>query len=312
MNKAGRLQPLPGWSRYLVRLGRYIVEHDLPGRHIVVGISLPTRSFAAAMVAVGVVEAAYEDPEKRDPRTNFDRIAALPKDTWIRFRRGKYLYLATLIGVENKDGVEHLVYYEGSTKCSLPWRSCSAVDTLDPDQEFVRRRLLAPNAHFVEAALNLDPYVHASYTRLDCLIVGVKETLRKDVLEQRFFACPEGLSPVPGVLNDVLRCDAFELNRNDHDLTTVISGSEENIPDRLKAARPPTVIFDGPGGYLRLRDQWRKSPWIVLLDRTSPSAYPAGETFTQELALSVGDVDLSPIGSPPPAFEVSAYYEATR
>ncbi len=302
---------LPEWAQYLVRLGRHLVDHEVPGRRLVVGVTLPARAFAAAFAALGVADAAYQDPEKRDPRENFDRIAALPAGTPIRFRRGRYLYCGWLLGTEMVNGAEHLTYQDGA-KCYLPWDRCGLVEPLDPAEQFVRRRQLAANADFVEAALGVDPLAHASCTCLDCLVVGVKDALRSDLVDEQFIVRTKGGPEIVGVLNDLLRCDAFELNGNDHDRTTVISGFVDELSARLQTERPPAVVFDGPHGYLRLRSYWRKSPWLVLLDRTSPSSAAAGDAFNQELALSVDDADLSPVGEPPPEFEVCAYYEALR
>jgi hypothetical protein len=306
----GSIEPLPRWARFLVGAGRHAVEHETPGRRLVIGISLPTRAYAAAFAALGVAAAAYEDPEKRDPREHFDSLVSLPRGTAIRFRRGRFLYCARLIGSEVVRGVEHLTYQDQS-KCFLPWDRCLEVQPLEPGEEFVRRRPLAANAAFVEHVLGLDALSHASHTSLDCLIVGVKDALRPEVMEQQFFAtASQGAQP--GVLNDLLRCDAYELNANDHDRTTVISGVIDDVPERLRTLRPPAVVFDGPTGFLRLRSRWRNSPWIVLLDRTSPSAVAASDAFNQELAMSIDDADLSVLGEAPEAFEVRGYFEVAR
>lgn len=305
------VQHLPEWAQYLVRLGRHAVDHDVPNRRLVVGVTVPTRAFAAAFAALGVADAAYQDPEKRDPRQNFERIAGLPAGTPIRFRRGRFLYSGQLLGTEVVGGVEHLTYHDG-TKCYLPWDRCGSVEPLDPAEQFVRRRQLAPNARFVEAALEVDPLAHASTTCLDCLVVGVKDALRTDIVDEQFTVTTDDDIEVTGVLNDLLRCDAFELNANDHDRTAVVSGFLDEVPERLQRERPPVVVFDGPQGYLRLRSHWRRSPWIVLLDRTAPAFASAGDCFNQELALSVDDADLSALGEPPQEFEVCAYYEAVR
>jgi hypothetical protein len=306
----GVIEPLPRWARFLIAVGRYAVEQQIPGRRLVVGISLPTRAYASAFAALGVTEAAYVDPEKGDVRQHFDWLVSLPRGTAIRFRRGRYLYCARLLGSELVRGVEHLTYQDQS-KCFLPWDRCLEVQPLDPADEFVRRRPLAANARFVEEVLRLDALSHASHTSVDCLIVGLKGPLRFEVLDQQFFATTTPGTP-NGVLNDLLRCDAYELNANDHDRTTVLSAFADDLPARLRAVRPPAVVFDGPTGYLRLRSRWRQSPWIVLLDRSSPSAAAAGDAFNQELAMSVEDADLSSLGQPPETFEVRGYIEVAR
>lgn len=306
----GTIEPLPAWAQFLIAVGRFAVEAQTPGRRLVVGISMPTRAYAAAFTALGVASAAYVDPEKADVREHFDWLAALPRGTPIRFRRGRFLYPARLLGAEVVDGVDYITYQDQS-KCFLPWDRCLEVQPLDPADEFVRPRRLAANAPFVEEVLGLDAMSHASHTSIDCLVVGVKDALRAEVLDQQFYATTTPAAPA-GVLNDLLRCDAYELNANDHDRTTVISGFVDDLPERLRTVRPPAVVFDGPSGYLRLRSRWQQSPWIVLLDRTSPSATAAGDAFNQELAMSLEDADLSALGEPPETFEVMGYVGAAR
>lgn len=309
--RAGDVRPLPDWAQYLLTLGRFSVEHEVSARRLVVAVTLPTRSYASAFAALGVAGAANQDPEKLDPREHFDWLATLPAGTAIRFPRGRYLHCARLLGVELFHGTEHLVYQDQS-KCYLPWDRCRYVQPLEPSEPFIRRRPLAPNAEFVQAALHVDPFAHAAHTSIDCLIVGTKELLREEVFEKQFVVRHDAGGTVAGVLNDLLRCDAFALNANDHDRTAVVSAFTDDPPDLKRSERWPTVIFDGAAGYLRLRSRWRSSPWIVLLDRTSASAAAAGDAFNQELALSIDDADLSAIGEPPPAFEVRASYEVVR
>jgi hypothetical protein len=308
--ECGEVEPLPRWARFLIKVGRYAVETHAPGRRLVLGVSLPTRAFAAAFTTLGVTAAAYVGPEKGDVRDHFNWLVSLPRGTAIRFRRGRYLYCARLLGAEVVSGIEHLAY-QAESKCLLPWDRCLEVQPLDPSEEFVRRRPLAANAPFVEEVLGLDPLSHAAHTSVDCLVIGVKDALRSEVLDQQFYATARPSAPV-GVLNDLLRCDAYELNANDHDRTTVISGFSDDVPERLRGVRPPAVVFDGPTGYLRLRRRWNASPWIVLLDRTSPLASAAGDAFNQDLAMSIDDADLSSLGEPPDTFEVRGYIEVIR
>lgn len=74
----------------------------------------------------------------------------------------------------------------------------------------------------------------------------------------------------------------------------------------------PAVVFDGATAYLRFRSHWKKSPWIVIIDRSSPAAEAAGDAFNQELALSIDEADVSGAGEAPAGFEVCAYYEVLR
>ena len=312
LTSEGAAETLPPWAIYLVQLGRHVALHRLSGRRLVVGISVPTRDFAAAFASLGVAAAVYTDPEEQDPRVTFERIASLPNGTPIRFRRERFLYAGTLRGTKMIKGVDHLQYFDGQALCSLPWDKCNTVEVLDPSESFVRRRPLAPNADFVSRVLGVDPLSHASVTSLDCLTIGVKELLHSDLVDEPFAtSIPAGIT-CRGSLNDLLRCDAFETNANDHDRTAILAGSTDEVPERLAKAVPPAVVFDGAQGFVRLRRYWQRSPWIVLLDRTSPGVAAGADVFNQERSLSLEDADLGVLGVPPEAFEVCGYYEVTQ
>jgi hypothetical protein len=307
------VHPLPEWAGYLTALGAFAAQHREPGRRLVVGLSVPSRAYVAAFCALGVSITAYEDHVKEDPREHFERLVGLPPRTAIRFRRGRYLYYGLLLGAEGELGDEYLKYADGAAICYLRWNKCGNIRTLEPGEDFTRRRLLAPNSSFVEASLpGIDPLTHASDTTLDCLVVGNLGPLRDEIVDQEFVAVTAEGTQVPGVLNDLLRCDAFELNANDHDRTSILSAFCDDVPERLLSEPPPAVVFDGPAAFLRLRSHWRKSPWVVVIDRTTASAVAAGDAFNQEMALSLEDADLAALGDVPAVFEVCAYYERLR
>ena len=106
----GRLAcPLPGWAAYLMGLGADAAGFLTPqGHRLVVGVSLPTRQYVAALLAVGATVLAYERSE-HDPRAHFDELAALPEGTPLRLVQGRHLYCGHLVGQEERDGLEYLV-----------------------------------------------------------------------------------------------------------------------------------------------------------------------------------------------------------
>ncbi|MSO38449.1 MAG: hypothetical protein EXQ69_09420 [Acidimicrobiia bacterium] len=301
---------LPGWAQYLVDLGRFVVTHSPQDKRLVVGISVPTRAYAAALCGLGVASAAYVDTEKEDPLRHFAWLASLPMRTMLRFRKGDRLHCATFVGVKRVDGEDYLVMSGGYSR---RWDKCSDIQPGEPEAEFVRPRVLTGNSEFVAAsAPGIDPRAHASHTSTDCLIVGTKDRLRPEMIEQGFVTHATGQTPEQsGFLNDLLRCDEFLLNRNDHDRTKIVSAFKD-VPDLIKNSAPPAVVFDGAPGYLHHRSNWRRSARVVIIDRTSSKAVEAAEAVQQECVLDIGGVDMSSVGQPPHGIEITAFYEALR
>jgi hypothetical protein len=217
-----------------------------------------------------------------------------------------------LMGAVNFRGLDY-IKIGSDVIYSRPWDKCLEIDILEPGEEFINPRVLTANPEFVEAcAPGIDALTRASFTVLDGVLVGIKSVLEREILREHFFAPLNVSTQKEGVLNDLLRCDEFQRNANDHDRITLVSASASDVPERLEDRTPPAVIFDGPSAYLRLRRKWKRSPLIAIFDRTSPSVSAATDAFNQEYALSTGEVDLSFLGPPPSDFEVVAYSEAIR
>jgi hypothetical protein len=278
----------------------------------VIGITVPTRSYAAAFCTLGVAFATYVAKDLADVREHFEWLASLPEDTPIRFRAGHFLKSGRLLGVESVKGVDYIrIGSEGIYK--RPWDKCLDIQLLEPGSEFTHPRRLAANPEFVEAcAPGIDALTRASFTVLDGVLVGMKSVLEREILDEEFICPYDAPMPKCGVLNDLLRCDAFERNPNDHDRITVVSSLASDLPPMLGTAAPPAVVLDGSSAYLRLRRKWKGCPLIAIFDRTSSSSPAGADAFNQEYALSIADVDISFLGTPPPDFEVVAYSEVVR
>ena len=77
---------LPDWAELMVSLGQALAEADPGERRFVIGVTLPTRGFAAALaVCAYVVRRNALDPmEPSDEDLHFDELRALPEGTAIK------------------------------------------------------------------------------------------------------------------------------------------------------------------------------------------------------------------------------------
>jgi hypothetical protein len=312
----GETRPLPAWARFFVRLGAFVARHDSEGRHLIVGVSVPTRSYAAAFTAAGIVAESYQELATDEVREHFERLLALRQGTAIRRRLGTKLIRGNLIGEVESNG-EKAIQFEGvdkyKTVSTVPWRKSSDIEPMEEDSAFVHPRNLNANSAFVSNVLvGVDPTKYASYTNLTCVVVGNKEQIRKEVEDQPLLLAMAESSRVRGSLSDVLRFFELAKNLNDHNRSTIASSystpSEVNKRKSLRVA-----VFDGPSGFLRLRNVWKTVPWIVVIDRTASAAEPAADTFNQLLAQSDrDDVLLDGLDPIPAGVELAAYYGSVQ
>ena len=299
-------RPLPDWAEFLIKVGGHAATYRCDGRRLVVGLSLPARDFGAAFCAVGAVQANYRSRAIEDPRAHFEWLLSLEHGTRLRYTDGNKLKSGNLAG--KWFGLGH-DWLEIQTTNDAPiykrrWDKCGDIYPVEEEQDFYRPRALQTNPAFVAAAApGIDTRDFASHTEMECLLVGEKTKLGRDLEGQQFLAAD---SAIVGVLNDLVRCDGFEANANDHDRAVLVSAFDEVGIAKLKRKTPPIVIFDGPTAFLRTRANWRTSNWIVVLDRTSSSALDSGVAFNNELAKSFGVLQLG-LGAVPPGVEIRAF-----
>ena len=114
-------------------------------------------------------------------------------------------------------------------------------------------------------------------TNFEEVIIGPKSILRKEITEE-IFATRNG---VKGTLQEILRTKNFQ-NTTAAYRSIIVSDRIKFEPDHSKLQDPPLAIFDGSQGYLKWRNFWKKSSWIVILDRTENQFESAVEQITKE------------------------------
>jgi len=294
----------------MIALGRCVATFRVESGRLVAGLSVPTRAFAAAFCAAGAVAALYEGAPATNVREHFQWLARLPTGTPLRYRTRDYLCSGRLVGREVRPDGEYLAMQNGPDGYKRRWDKCTDVQLLASGEDLFQRRKLTPVPQFLRSVLpDAEPHDYAAWSRLDCLLVGIKEALQDELCGAALWSEPRGLPPQQGRLQDILRCHALAPNPNDHFRSDLLPAHTPELPERLKSARPPAVVLDGASAFLRWRSQWPGSHLVFVLDRTSPSAQAAADAFNQERAASIEDIRVPGIPAPPPGVELLAFLE---
>ena len=202
---------------------------------------------------------------------------------------------------------------KGNLRIFKQWDRLDDVELLAVDSDFKRPRQVVSNPALLKViAPDIDPDQHASHSSQVCVIVGVQSSLRGELKEQELIISGVGRRKAAGVLDDALRCDAFRLNDNDPSHTTLVSAQADQSRVTLATKDSVPVIFDGVTGFLRLRSLFRSNPWIVVLDRASPSVELAADAFNQEYAVSANDAVLTVEDDTPSGVEVISFRTKSR
>lgn len=149
-----------------------------------------------------------------------------------------------------------------------------------------------------------------AYSRTDCLIIGSKGQLRREARDTRFAVQDTNSRFVEGSLNMLVRMHELLSDSSAH--RAVLCSSAGSPADLKPIISPPTaVIFSGATSFLRWRNSWRESHWIVLLDRTEPHFAEAVRELNQEYIRRRAEEEPSELlPALPTGVEAVCYHEA--
>ena len=284
----GQWSPLPEWARVLARLGAMLMSGPPDS---VLGVSLPTRAFAAVLLGAGAVaESLSQGSQTIDPSEHFAYLTALPVGTCL---------------VWTKDGFVRTAIHDGQGESPLDGRTYLRMQVQDPKRGglvescFPERSLgvqVAPQEHALPIgivrgkSLNLnlrfvaemvqgkDIETELAHTRPDVMLVGRKAHLEREAREEQLQCpLPQG-STTKGTLADLLRPSSLVGTSKPFRSHIVPYVS---VTDQSSEMRPRVVVFDGAAAFLATRHHWHQSAWAVLLDRSDTHAPEAAAELVQ-------------------------------
>jgi hypothetical protein len=314
--------PLPEWGNFFIEIGRRVAEWGTGKNRLVVALAIPTKAFAAALAAVGVVLAKPNITYQQvDINQHFEQLRSSPKGTQVFFQYGEKLLVASYEGVAYLYGEPMLFIRVGKRRYgindgSLTYRvrrqDCHRVMFSSREhtplcledeigQPFIISDFLAGLIGEAEALQ------FSTKTKLDCVILGNINTLKQEITSIPF-TCKSVLSPFQeGVLQEVLRVQKFIPNQNQPYRSEFLKVIGNQSPQTAGGLVPNVTIFDGATGFIKWRDDWCNSHWIVLLDRTEPHFREAVDIINNDYSYRVGDEDIQLTVTPPDGVELVIY-----
>lgn len=258
----GNSHQLPDWALWFQVVGDSLAQWDEDGLRSWTCVTVPTRSFAAALAAFGSVRFAAnrgaEDSlaERLSTLTPGDAVAWL--DTNGEMRSGRF------------EGVDDTyVHYRPRNHGGIgiatkrPLAMAQDFYPLEPGEEpFAGARCVADNERFVVSALGVDSKALLLRSSVDVVICGTATQLAEELESQDF--CSGGAS---GRLMDVIRPKRL-LPAGQRWRSLIVTGSSRPSDVSL-TVDPSVVVFDGAQAFLRLSDSIPGKSNLVILDRWS-------------------------------------------
>lgn len=317
-NKYKNWLKIPSWGEFFVEFGKKLAQVNQEGERLIVGIAVPTRAYAAALISLGVV-LERSNSSKITLQEHFKSLCELPEGTPITFQEESKIYKGHFLRYEKNHGQDGIwIALERRSMRWIPFKWAINIEKLSvenpvelnkiallPDKQSGKRIKFAYD--FVTGLIgqkNLQTFFKK--TRFDCAILGRANILREELIHTPFSILSEEKFN-RGTLQDILRVRKF-MGQEEHYHTNVFR-MDSSKPPRRPTNDPYITIFDGAIGFLKWRDLWKNSHCVAIFDRTEPSFDNAITTFNQEYIKNRIDTSSIEINSLPPNCEIMAYKE---
>lgn len=312
--------PLPNWGTFFIELGRRVAEWETGSNRLVVALAIPTRAYAAALTAFGVVvtRATLSNSQIEDTNKYFERLCNLPQGTPVTFSKKSRKFKAFYEGVDKISGQRRLrIRVESSDTGGLTYlvgleNAHNIKIRTTPIRNLPKKqkgRKIFNHSKFIEEVLGAEmANTCLNESQIDFIIVGKINILKKEITKNNFAGSPS--FEKIGVLQDVLRVRHFLSADNPAYRSEVFSVTHRKRSRLSDGTIPFVTIFDGASSFIKWRDDWRSSHWIILLDRTEIHFQEAVDIVNQDYINRVDETKIQNLPSLPPGVELVNYQEA--
>jgi hypothetical protein len=290
---SGRWQPLPDWARFFAKLGESLAGEPNDAAHtLVVGITLPVRAFAAALVCAGYVTARNVlDPIAPGGGDEyFESLCAQPPGVAVAYTQGDLVHTGQFLGTEMRFGERHLVI-EGKRgmQILLPRARAHLVRLTDASASGnpqTRRIDVPPLLSAFQP--REDAVAFMTTSRTDVAVVGSIAAISDDLTFTGFGPPKAPAAATSSELQQLVRARGVAAPATGRRVTLVTAHG-----DSVNEAgdEPRLVVFDGGRAFLRGAGLWPESNRVVLVDRSGPASEPAAELLNSMFVERTGESD---------------------
>ena len=278
------------------------------------GISLPTRHFGAAMMALGYVLAEpTEETTSVERDAHFRRIAALPVGTPLTYLNGDAMYRGPLLSVTNVSGEDFVIIRTGKTKQFVPKRRALQIEVAEIGRQALPEDLEGGRLHKPKAFIQ-HFYSHEEFYKINrsssrhLAIIGALSRLRAELVQTPFLV--PGNPQAEGTLQDLLRVAKFTASGVGYRMAAY-PVSKGFTPDS-DAVTPRLVVYDGAASFLKWAHQFTGAHSLVLLDRTELDFPEAVDAINLRYLSRVAECSIPGEIQPPAGVDIISFWEPER
>jgi hypothetical protein len=277
----------------LIQIGACMAENTVQGnRRSVLALVLPARAFAAPLLSVGIVMDKARIPVPQpDVYEYFDLLCSMPRNTRVTYLRYGKSHDGILCGKNIINGVDCMSVMISIKSilhtCHVPRDKCRDIALLPADNgssssKLSRgKRILASGGLLRQVFDSANALEFVKRSRLECIMLGRIGELRHEIVDTPFAIQVAPRDFEEGNLQQLIRVRRFSGSGQSY-RSNVVDVSRSGSPFQNDRDLPSIVVFDGSRSFLRWRDYWRQSNWILCLDRTEADFEEAVEELNRE------------------------------
>lgn len=277
---------LPDWGYFFIELGVFSSHFIQGNSRLIIALTVPIRSFCSPLITYGYVCNKWQNFPKKNYLEYAEYLKTLPLGTPILLHSevGRN-FKGLLKGYKVIDNILYFaVEYEQSSTRYVKINESRRIEVIQSNVVLPKNqkgRAESPTSDFCLAILGSE-YTPLQYieSNLEAVIIGPKNKIEAEVMNQEFTVSRGQV----GTLQDILRIKEFQSDTKFY--------RSRIISDRIKLTKiqsgvedSPLVVFDGAQGFLKWRNYWRESAWVVVLERTEYQFDSAVEQINREFTL---------------------------
>lgn len=304
------LQALPDWAHNFVSLGEESAEQK--GEPLRLFLASPARNYLSVLIAAGYITRLIEIVGEDETRSKIDEVAAgLEKgflisyatangrfkgvfEDWVVHEKRKYIRVAVQGRTKKAGELSNMVPYSELCDLEICQKGTNEVPRRTGQHEAVNPFLLTLLNSKVAKTLQ-------TQAKLDCLIVGQLNRLRADIETPVICRTPVGKLEERSLL-EIVRIKRF-LKQGDAYRSDILLLDD----DWERSESPRLVIFDGVSAFLKKRDYFWDSHWVVILEKTHNQLEEAVQVANQNYYSRSEDFSLRSDLSELNGFEVMSF-----
>lgn len=332
---------LPPWADFFFSVGHVLQLEPRNGTRTVLGVALPSRSFAAALAATGGVVKYLKANLESDRESYFRHLCTLPPGTGVTLLRndkkeGLRQYPGVIAGLDEVSSdptnqtapklkvlriqVSRSTMREskaGGRVFMVEARRADSIRVLDPEEAVDAGDLPAtPFGVSVRAVSDFTRNIvrggmthYVAKSKVVCLIVGSLGLLGREINETIFGIHGQSGKVSAGTLGELLRVRRFSSARRQFH-SDIFTAASKWPPRKSTLGTPDLVVFDGAAGFMKWRDSFPDSHLLVLLDQTENLFMEAVRRLNYEYSCRLDDDKLPDFfPAPPPGIELTFFRE---